>query len=198
MVLGWRTWFGPVYVEAYGGERLLGLPDTTVPLDDGGVRHSLAASATTLACGRRGVYQHVWPYVDKVRLDVAWPRRPKPRKGAPNVRDEDAESALARADIQTLLSRSYVLTDGTRKKFLHVRWNVYAALARTVAIETVQQVLEQELRTHPDQVVSLELSERPDDLLRVLDSLASDTGRLTYTVADRFAEFDIANDKPAY
>jgi hypothetical protein len=75
-----------------------------------------------------------------------------------------------------------------------VRWDIYLGLPRIVALETVQELLELELRTHPNQVVSVELSEVPDDLRRVLDNLASDTGRLTYTVVDRPSECDVPGE----
>jgi hypothetical protein len=41
LVVGWRTWYGPAYVERYGHDVLLGLPDRTERLNDGGVYHAL-------------------------------------------------------------------------------------------------------------------------------------------------------------
>jgi hypothetical protein len=55
LIVGWRTWFGPAYVDHWGREWLLQLPDGATELDDGGVKHSLEASAFEVVrggCGR--------------------------------------------------------------------------------------------------------------------------------------------------
>ena len=53
----------------------------------------------------------------------------------------------------------------------------------------MDELLRFELRSHPDQAVSLEVSELPDDLRQALDNLAAHTDRFTYTVADRLSDF---------
>ncbi|MCC7368088.1 MAG: hypothetical protein IT306_06690 [Chloroflexi bacterium] len=68
LLVGWRTWFGPEYVEKYGRDLLLGLPDRAEPLD--------------LVTGKRGVYAGVGAYLTEHDIRPAWPRLPRPKSGA--------------------------------------------------------------------------------------------------------------------
>jgi hypothetical protein len=80
LVVGWRTWLGPAYVEAFGRDLLLGLPDRAQPLEDGGVFHGLDAPAVSLVQGDPAIYNAVWPYLEQAGITPAWPR---PRRARP-------------------------------------------------------------------------------------------------------------------
>lgn len=75
LVVGWRTWFGPAYVDAFGRDLLLGLPDHTTPVDDGGVSHALDAPAVALVQGEPTIYSRVKSYLALRNIEPAWPRR---------------------------------------------------------------------------------------------------------------------------
>jgi hypothetical protein len=71
--VGWRTWYGPAYVETYGLDWLLGLPDWTRPLPGGGVLHGLSVPLWSVAAGERIGYASLWPYLERSRVRQAWP-----------------------------------------------------------------------------------------------------------------------------
>jgi hypothetical protein len=54
LVVGWRTWYGPPYVEKFGRDWFLGLPDRAQLLADGGVAHALDAPLTAIVHGDTG------------------------------------------------------------------------------------------------------------------------------------------------
>jgi hypothetical protein len=49
LIVGWRTWFSSAYVDTFGHDWLMNLPDYCGPLSDGGIKHGLTSSAVALA-----------------------------------------------------------------------------------------------------------------------------------------------------
>jgi hypothetical protein len=199
LAIGWRTWYGPAYVEKFGRAWLIGLPDSTKALFDGGVAHALATPLTAVVYGDAGVYARVWPYLDHARVEPAWPRRRKSRKSKQPVRDEDAKSAILRSHIRGLLNTTHVVnlvTHRQRVKMLPLIWAPLSALERSVAIASVREMLQLELDGHADGIVHLETSELPDDLRETLDGLVADGGRLTYALVPELSRLgDVGDDR---
>ncbi len=90
--VGWRSWYGPRYVERYGRDWLRGLPDRTSDLADGGVAHALAASAADVITSQ-DVYAPIWPYLEESGVEPFWPRKRRrvlptaaKDRGLPNLR----------------------------------------------------------------------------------------------------------------
>jgi hypothetical protein len=73
LIVGWRTWYGPAYVEAFGRDWLLGLPDRAAPLPDGGVAHGLDAPLAALVRGEPAPYAAVRAYLRRAGIRPAWP-----------------------------------------------------------------------------------------------------------------------------
>jgi hypothetical protein len=74
-----------------------------------------------------------------------------------------------------------------------LRWSKLSPLERAAAFDAAREFLDLELRGHPDQAISLELTELPADLRDALDDLAASTGRFTFSVVD-VTGWEIADD----
>jgi hypothetical protein len=86
LAVGWRSWYGPAYFETFGRELLLGLPDRTEALDDGGVYQALDVAPLDLVTGKRGTYAGVVAYLAERDIRPAWPRLPRPKPGGASRR----------------------------------------------------------------------------------------------------------------
>jgi hypothetical protein len=189
MLVGWRTWYGPAYVETFGRDFLLGLPDRAQPLDDGGVRHALDAPALALAQHAPDLYASVWPYLDGAGVEPAWPRarRRGPRRG-PSREELDRELTAFRRDMVDLLTFTITLEDNQRVKGFAPDWDLLAdpklgQARRALVLRSVREAAERELREHPEAQVRFELGpDAPQELRRLLDELAETNPRLSHIV----------------
>ncbi|MCC7368085.1 MAG: hypothetical protein IT306_06675 [Chloroflexi bacterium] len=197
LVVGWRTWYGPAYVEKYGRDLLLGLPDQAELLDDGGVFQALDVDALDLATGKRGVYAGVGAYLTEHDIRPAWPRLPRPKSGAtprrgreaPIVVDDftDDETSLAESqdtefqdNIQALLSTVIVLDTGLRVLMLPLPWSELDEARQVIAYRQLLYAV-QTLRTrHPDGRVRIEFPEIPADLAAMLATNYPAGGPVSY------------------
>lgn len=73
LIVGWRTWFGPPYVEAFGRDLLSQVPDRAEKLAGGTVFHSLDATANAVVWSESGVYNSVRAFLRAQHLRPAWP-----------------------------------------------------------------------------------------------------------------------------
>lgn len=90
LIVGWRTWFGPAYVQAFGEDWLLQLPDRTAKLDGGGVFHRLDAPAAAMVQGDPTAYAAVRAFLKRHNVRPAWPlperiRRQSQRRVQPEL-----------------------------------------------------------------------------------------------------------------
>jgi len=188
LAVGWRTWYGPSYVSEFGRELLLGLPDRTQSLTDGGVAHAIDVPLTAMVHGDPEAYKRVWAYLDAAEVEPAWPSRRKQRNRKRLVRDEDAASIRLRSDIRGLLTTTVELGGSKRLKMLPLHWAALSGLERSVAVDTVREMLQKELDDHLDAAVHLETSELPKELRQVLEDLAANAGdRLTFAVVPQLS-----------
>jgi hypothetical protein len=74
LVVGWRTWFGTTYTDAYTPEWLLALPDEAKALPAGGVFHALHASPVQMLVGDPDPYAALWPFLEQADVTPAWPK----------------------------------------------------------------------------------------------------------------------------
>jgi hypothetical protein len=186
LLIGWRTWYGPGYVEAFGRDWLLGLPDRARLLDDGGVAHALDADLAAVLRGEGDPYARVWPYLRAARITPAWPRPSRrPRKPTGQETKDAALTAFRRA-VRELLETTIQLGE-RRVKMLPLGCNTLAREERLLALHSVREAVQEELAAHPSGGLHLEVSELPADLQALLDRLATGTGRLTYEVVPELA-----------
>jgi hypothetical protein len=187
LLVGWRTWYGPAYVETFGRDWLLGLPDHAYALDDGGVAHTLEADLATVVGGDADPYARVWPYLALSKVRPAWPKITRPRKMAPKA-TVDAELTEFRRAMHGLLSTAIVVDGNQRVLVLAPDWSVLADTRlggpkRALLLHSVREAAERELREHPAARIRFELGEdAPDDLRHLLDGLAHQDLRLNYVV----------------
>lgn len=206
LAVGWRTWYGPTYVETYGQEALLGLPDRTEGLDDGGVYHALDATPLQLAKGDRSLYTNVWPYLDQHSLDPAWPRRPRPRKGRAGTRGAagpahaNGPASTNRSErsgngtrppertldevkayvIQTL-DTALVFAGGTVHLFmLPIIWSRLAEEQRVVTFRMLLYRIQAHQQEHPSVRIEVRFDEIPPDLREWLEGAFPDGGPVSY------------------
>jgi hypothetical protein len=182
LVIGWRTWFGPAYVERYGSDWLMGLPGTTHLLPGGGVAHGLGVPLADLLLDRGDPYAEVREYVAAAGHTLAWPRPPKRAR-----KSKAAAVKKIRDDIGDFLDTTIELGDGRRVKMLPLPWSAMTPEERTVALEEVPKLVEQDIQAHPESTVHFETGELPDDLRAALDAVAARTGRLTYALVPELA-----------
>ena len=195
MVVGWRTWYGPAYVEAFGRDTLLGLPDRAEPLDDGGVFHALDAPPLALVQGDRNMYAGVFDYLRARGIEPAWPKPPKAprarrtssaqsrRTGSAQSRrtgvDDDREQIEFNEYMRTLLDTILVLADGRRIVMLPIAWPTLSEAQRVIAIRHTLYAIESLLQRHPDGTVQVEFDEIPPDLRGLLDRAVGGNPRVT-------------------
>lgn len=206
LVVGWRTWYGPAYVEKYGREVLLGLPDRVEQLDDGGVYHALDATPLQLATGDRSLYANVWPYLDQCGLEPAWPRRPRSRKGhsvarassgpAPanglgstngseptGNRARPAERTLdeVKAYVNQMLETALVFAGGTVHLFmLPIGWTQLTDEQRVVAFRMVLYIIQGHQQEHPTVRIEIRFDEIPPELREWLEGAYPPGGPVSY------------------
>jgi hypothetical protein len=73
LLVGWRTWFGPPYVAAFGREWLMRLPGESEVMPDGIVAHRLPVTASALHASPRAAYAFVRVYARARGVTLAWP-----------------------------------------------------------------------------------------------------------------------------
>ncbi|MDE3074928.1 MAG: hypothetical protein KGJ86_05820 [Chloroflexota bacterium] len=181
LIVGWRTWFGPSYVERYGHDWLRGLPNKTADLDDGGVFHALDGSALELIQGHE-LYADVWRYLEQSDIEPFWPKRPR--------------AAAARSTtlagfgnyITSLMSFTIRLKGNRRVKVLPLGWKDLSPPETVIALQRIAISLEEELREHPDAQIELEIDELAPEIERLLLETAARAGsRLTWRVVPELA-----------
>jgi hypothetical protein len=186
LIVGWRTWYGPAYVETFGRESLLRLPDHAESLENGGVAHALGAPPQRLVAGDLSMYDSVWPYLDGRGIRPAWPVA---RRGRKRLNDEAAR-ALGEfsRDLQELLKFAIVLEGNQRVKVLDLDWSALAGgglreLKQELVLSAVQNAAERELREYPDARIRFEFGQgAPKELQRLVDQLSHSNPRLSYVV----------------
>ena len=192
LAVGWRTWYGPSYVEKYGRELLLGLPDRTALLDDDGITQALDVAPLDLVTGGRGVYAGVGAYLAEHDIRPAWPRLPRPKSGAtpprqqeaPRVVDDPTADATSldafQDDVRALLSNAIVLDTGLRVLMLPLAWSELDGAQQTIVYSHLRQVAEFLLTEHPGSRVRFEFTEIPADLRELLSTTYPADGPVSY------------------
>jgi hypothetical protein len=182
--VGWRTWYGPEYVESYGREWLRGIPDRTMDLDDGGVFQAIDCSAEDLISGKN-IYAPIWPYMDKASVVPFWPRRRGWPSGQPMVGEGLTEVGKYVTDM---LEMTISLEGGHRVKMLPLGWKYLTDVQRTVALEHLGHALDAEMSKHPKDSILLEIDSATDVLKKILDTLVEDSKRrFDYRIVPEFA-----------
>ena len=174
--ISWANFFGPVYVEKYGQDFLLGLPGyKTELLPDGGVFHQLASTfvAPSEAEAQR-LRREVIAYCAQHGLKVTckapfvipgWTAQGKPPKG---LSEADLEGLLA----HILAGATLVLKDGTRVRVLRIPWGDLTEGQRERVLAAIRQAAVQAIRTSGGARVRFEFNAVPDDLDALLRGLA--------------------------
>jgi hypothetical protein len=187
LIVGWRTWFGSAYVDAFGRDWLLALPDWATPAD-GGVRHGLDASVATLVQNNEGSYTAVRSYLDRAGVPPAWPAARSTAASGPPHTALDAELTTFRRDLRDLLSFTMSVGPNQRVKVFAPDWSIVhephlGEAKRALVLQSVRDAAERELREHPDAEIRFELGEgAPDELRQMLDAVARVNPRLSYVV----------------
>ena len=188
LFVGWRTWYGPAYVEAYGQDILLGLPDRAEQLDNGGVYHALDADPVDLVAGAPVVYDRLWKYLEAREIRPAWPRPPRSKtkdtraRRARPVQDDPAprNPEELQAALRECLSTVAVLTDGTRVLMLPFPWSVLRESEQAIVFRHLLYAVQSVLTEHPDSRVRVEFLEIPSDLRELLDKTYPTGGPVSY------------------
>ncbi len=186
LVIGWRTWFGPGYVETFGPERLLGLPDRTTTLADEGIHHALEADLAQVLRGDGDPYARVWRYLNSSGLRPAWPRAPRAARASRTTIDQQLTDY--RRVIVELLSVVIELEGDQHLIVLAPDWTVLedrrlGRAKRALLLQSVQEAVDRELAEHPNASIRFELDQdAPKELRRLLDHLVNDHSRLSYVV----------------
>jgi hypothetical protein len=178
LIVGWRTWFGPPYVEAFGRGWLRQLPDETADLDDGGVFHQLDASVRSMTGGDPGAYAAVWPFLSEHGVRPAWPPVSDARARARAQTEADLREF--RRMLVELLATTLVLNDGRRVKVLPLEWSGLRGTHRRVALASIREAAQAELRQHPGARVHFEFSDVPDELRVLMAELTEAHPQLSY------------------
>lgn len=73
LIVGWRTWFGPPYVNTFGTEWLRQLPDESIELEDGGVFHRFNSSLVSFLATRNDPSRlSLESFLHKEKLQPVW------------------------------------------------------------------------------------------------------------------------------
>lgn len=206
LVLGWRSWYGPAYVEKYGREVLLGLPDRAYLLDDGGVYHALDATPLQLVKGDRALYASVWPYLDQHGLEPAWPKRPRARKGrvssssssgpartngsghatepepdGDETRPAERTTDEVKAYVNQLLDTALVFAGGSVHLFmLPIVWSRLTEEQRVVTFRMLLYRIQEHQRDHPTVRIEIRFDEILPELRDWLEGAFPDGGPVSY------------------
>jgi hypothetical protein len=192
LMVGWQTWYGPTYVEKYGRELLLGLPDRTEMLDDGGVFHALNVAPLDLVTGKRGIYTGVAAYLGERDIRPAWPRLPRSKSNAtPRRRKEvaravddatvdDASLDVFQDEVRALLSNAIVLDTGLRVLMVPLAWSELNETQQTIVYQNLLQVVRFLLAEHPGSRIRVEFEEMPADLQQLLATTYPAGGPVSY------------------
>jgi hypothetical protein len=204
LFVGWRTWYGPGYVETFGRDLLLGLPDRAEKLDDGGVYQALDATPLDLVTGKPSVYAGVAAYLAERDIQPAWLRLPRPKSGnasrpksrsgarpssvpptqpetpGPDTVDEDTGPDEFQQDVRELLSTVIVLTTGLRVLMLPLAWSELGESERMIAFRHLLYAVQSQLTQHPDCRVRVEFQEIPAELRAWLEASYPAGGPVSY------------------
>jgi hypothetical protein len=179
LIVGWRTWYGPRYVEAFTRDTLLALLDRTDSREPG-IRHALAAPPLALLRGDPAAYAPVLSYLRTIHVEPAWPCVPRANERQTEVDDNDAsELTQFREDMAELLRLSVVLGDGQRLKIFAPDWAELldprlGGPKRTILLESLREAAKRELLDHPDARLRIELGkDAPDEVRHALERLAN-------------------------
>ena len=189
LIVGWRTWYGPAYAEKYGREVLLGLPDRTELLDDGGVYHAIEVEPLDLVAGKPSVYAGVLSYLDKEGIRPAWPRmrRAKSSTAAPRRQEERVVVGNRTLEefqqfVRELLGTAIVFEGGLRVLMLPLPepWPELSAAEQELVFEHVVFISREIMTNHPEGRVRVEFNEIPPDLRMMLDAAFPPGGPVTF------------------
>lgn len=188
LFVGWRTWYGPAYVEAYGQDVLLGLPDRAEALDGGGVRHKLAADPVDLVAGEKRVHAAVFSYLKERGLQPAWPRMPRPKSDKSSPRRQRSERGTAddrkldrfQKDVRRLLSTVAVLKSGVRVLMLPVPWSLLGPDEQAILVRHLLYAVQSAMTDHPGGRVHIEFEEIPADLWDLLEKTYPPGGPVSF------------------
>lgn len=174
--INWVNIFGLPYVQKYGRDFLLGLPGYKVEeLSDGSIYHQL--SPTFLVeepKSARALRQQVVTYCARADLKVVCkaPYHLPGVSSSPEPPPEDAISDEAvRAYMQEILSRTLVLTDGTRLKPIPVAWHMLTPTQEQIAVEMIKAAAVAEIRQHRDKRIRFEFNALPTALETMMADL---------------------------
>jgi hypothetical protein len=190
LIAGWRTWYGPAYVDTFGRDVLLGLPDRTEPLGDGGVYQALDVDPLDLVAGKRSVYAGVVSYLEERGIRPAWPRMPRPKsdQAAPRRRRAEQEVMENRKldelqeYVREMLSNAIVMESGLRVLMLPLQepWSELSAAEKDLIYQHVAYIAQEIMTEHPQGRVRIEFDEVPADLRAMLDAAFPPGGPVSF------------------
>lgn len=181
--IAWVNWFGPVYVERYGRDFLLGLPGfRTEPLPDGGVFHQLSPTFVAPdAAEAQRLQAEVIAYARRHGRKVSC-RAPLVIPGLTRLTPPEAplSDAELMVGLEHLLATTLVLDDGVRLKHLVIPWERLQPWQRAMTVARLKQALIAELRQGGR--LRLEFNAIPTDLEQMLIEVAgTDNPDITWT-----------------
>lgn len=194
--IGWANWFGPRYVERYGGALLLSIPGhTTFHLDDGGIFHQLTPTffvedACQASALRKAVSLHfrqadleIACQVPHISHHIFGPEPPPPYTEAA-ARATFGTLAEFRRGLKALLATTLTLIPGERLKVLYLEWERLPAAYRQVALTAVRETALAEVAAHPQARIRFEFSELFPELVTLMGELVWQNGQLSYEQID--------------